>query len=229
MRTEKKISRVAGVVLVTAFIVGSTVGVGQASVSRATGVKLNRSKVTLSVSEKMTLRVSGTKAKVIWKSSDSKVATISKKGKIVAKKVGKATITAKVAKKTLKCRVTVREAKPVDETPANEPGTYKQITQIEAMKMMAKKDDGHVIVDVRRQDEYDEGHIPGAILVPNESIGTEKPELLPDTHQIILIYCRSGRRSKEASQKLADIGYDRVFEFGGIIDWPGAIIKSEEV
>lgn len=82
-------------------------------------------------------------------------------------------------------------------------------------------DNNSVIVDVRRQDEYDSGHIPGAILIPNESIGTEKPDALPDPDQIILIYCRSGRRSKEAAQKLADMGYTNIYEFGGIIDWKG--------
>ena len=82
---------------------------------------------------------------------------------------------------------------------------YQQITQEKAKEMM-QADDGHIIVDVRRQDEYDSGHIPGAILIPNESIGTEQPKELPDLDQVILIYCRSGRRSKEASQKLADMG-----------------------
>ena len=96
--------------------------------------------------------------------------------------------------------------------------SYKQISQEEAKEMMSH-DDGHVIVDVRRQDEYDAGHIPGAILIPNESIGTERPEKLPDLKQIILVYCRSGCRSKEAAQKLFDMGYTSVFEFGGIIDW----------
>ena len=100
--------------------------------------------------------------------------------------------------------------------------TYHRISQEEAKQMMAR-DDGHVIVDVRRQDEYDAGHIHGAILIPNESIGTEKPEQLPDRDQIILIYCRSGRRSKEAAQKLADMGYANIYEFGGIIDWTGEI------
>ena len=100
--------------------------------------------------------------------------------------------------------------------------SYKQITQEEAVKMM-EKDNGHVIVDVRRQDEYDEGHIPGAILIPNESITDEKPADLPDLDQIILVYCRSGRRSKEASQKLAEIGYTNVYEFGGINTWSGEI------
>ncbi len=87
--------------------------------------------------------------------------------------------------------------------------SYTQISQEEAMEMM-QNDDGHVIVDVRRQDEYDQGHIPGAILIPNETIDTEMPEELPDKEQIILIYCRRGNRSKEAAQKLFDMGYDNV-------------------
>ena len=102
--------------------------------------------------------------------------------------------------------------------------SYKQITQEEAKEMMAK-DDGHIIVDVRRQDEYDEGHIPDAVLIPNESITDKRPDELPDLDQIILVYCRSGRRSKEASQKLADIGYTCVYEFGGINTWTGEIVK----
>ena len=103
---------------------------------------------------------------------------------------------------------------------------YKQISQDEAKEMM-EKDDGHVIVDVRRQDEYDEGHIPGAILIPNESIEDTPPAELPDFDQIILVYCRSGRRSKEAAQKLADLGYSQVYEFGGIIDWTGEVVKPD--
>ena len=90
---------------------------------------------------------------------------------------------------------------------------------------MMAKDDGHVIVDVRRQDEYDAGHIPGAILIPNESIEKERPKELPNLDQIILIYCRSGRRSKEASEKLAQMGYKNIYEFGGIITWPGETVK----
>ena len=105
---------------------------------------------------------------------------------------------------------------------AEEKMAYRQISQEEAKSMMIR-DDGHIIVDVRRQDEYDSGHIPGAILIPNESIGTEQPEQLPDKDQIILVYCRSGRRSKEAAQKLANMGYTNVYEFGGIIDWTGEI------
>lgn len=73
----------------------------------------------------------------------------------------------------------------------------------------------------------DSGHIPGAILIPNESIGTEQPEKLPEFNQVILIYCRSGNRSKQASQKLADMGYTHIYEFGGIMDWNGEIVTSE--
>ena len=110
------------------------------------------------------------------------------------------------------------------ETGPDQPIHYKQISQEEAQVMMAK-DDGHVIVDVRRQDEYDAGHIPGAILIPNESIEKERPKELPNLDQIILIYCRSGRRSKEASEKLAQMGYKNIYEFGGIITWPGETVK----
>ena len=105
--------------------------------------------------------------------------------------------------------------------------SYTQISQEQAKEMMAL-DDGHIIVDVRRQDEYDAGHIPGAILLPNESIGTEQPEELTDLNQIILIYCRSGNRSKQAAQKLADMGYTNIYEFGGINDWTGEIVVTEE-
>ena len=103
---------------------------------------------------------------------------------------------------------------------------YAQISQDEA-KLMMKDDDGHVIVDVRRTDEYAQGHIPGAILIPNESITDTPPEELPDKNQIILVYCRTGRRSKEAAQKLADMGYVNVYEFGGIEDWTGEIVMEE--
>lgn len=105
--------------------------------------------------------------------------------------------------------------------------SYNQISQEEAKKMM-EADDGHVIVDVRRQDEYDECHIPGAICIPNESIEDTMPAELPDTNQVLLVYCRSGRRSKEASQKLFDMGYTKVYEFGGIIDWTGEVVKENE-
>ena len=105
--------------------------------------------------------------------------------------------------------------------------TYSQISQNEAMEMMAR-DNGHVVVDVRRQDEYDAGHIPGAILIPNESIGRDPPEALPDYDQIILIYCRTGNRSKQAAEKLVTMGYTNIYEFGGINTWTGDIVTNEE-
>lgn len=101
---------------------------------------------------------------------------------------------------------------------------YKQISQEEAKEMM-NREDGHIIVDVRRRDEYDEGHLPDAILIPNESIDKSRPKELPDLDQIILVYCRSGRRSKEASEKLAAMGYKNVYEFGGIITWTGETVR----
>lgn len=104
---------------------------------------------------------------------------------------------------------------------------YRQIDQ-ETAKQMMEADDGHVVVDVRRADEYDAGHIPGAILIPNESIGCDSPEALPDYDQVILVYCRSGNRSKQAAQKLASMGYTNVYEFGGILTWTGDIVTTEE-
>ena len=104
--------------------------------------------------------------------------------------------------------------------------SYRQISMEEAVKMM-KKESGYIILDVRRPDEYAEGHIPGAINLPNEEIGTAEIAELPDKSQLILVYCRSGRRSKEASEKLIKLGYTNIVEFGGILDWKGEIEKSE--
>ena len=114
-----------------------------------------------------------------------------------------------------------------DQQPAGDGGAlpYTQIDQEQARRMMAQND-GHVVVDVRRQDEYETGHIPGAICIPNESIGAEPPEALPDLDQIILVYCRSGNRSKQAAQKLGGMGYRHVYEFGGIVDWTGEIVTG---
>ena len=103
---------------------------------------------------------------------------------------------------------------------------YKQISQDEAMKIM-DEESGYLIVDVRRPDEFAEGHIEGAINVPNEGIAEEMPEELPDKNQLLLIYCRTGRRSKEASEKLAKIGYKNVYEFGGINTWTGTIVTGD--
>ena len=109
-------------------------------------------------------------------------------------------------------------------TPGGSTNSYRQISMDEAVEMM-KKESGYIILDVRRPDEYDEGHIPGAINVPNEAIGTAEIPELPDKAQLILVYCRSGRRSKEASEKLVKLGYTNVVEFGGILDWKGEIEK----
>lgn len=97
--------------------------------------------------------------------------------------------------------------------------TYEQISQEEA-KRIIDSETGYIILDVREQYEYDEKHIPGAVLMPYESTEELAPELLPDKEQLILVYCRSGRRSKIAAQTLADMGYTNIKEFGGIIDWP---------
>ena len=104
---------------------------------------------------------------------------------------------------------------------------YKKISQDEAMQIMQEQT-GCLIVDVRRPDEFAAGHIDGAINVPNEGIADEMPEELPDIDQMLLVYCRTGRRSKEASKKLAKIGYTNVYEFGGIETWPGTIVTEEE-
>lgn len=103
---------------------------------------------------------------------------------------------------------------------------YQQISMTEAALMMEKEKD-YIILDVRTEEEYAEEHIPGAICIPNETIGSEEIEELPDKNQLILVYCRSGNRSKQASQKLADMGYTNVVEFGGIIYWTGETVDGE--
>lgn len=97
---------------------------------------------------------------------------------------------------------------------------YRRVSAEEAQQIM-KTESGYQIVDVRTPEEYASGHIPNAICIPNESIGKEPPAELSDKKQLLLIYCRSGRRSKEASNKLVELGYENVVDFGGIIDWPG--------
>ena len=101
---------------------------------------------------------------------------------------------------------------------------YHKISAEEAYEMMTSQE--VVVVDVRTREEYDGGHIENAVLVPNESIGSEMPEALPDKEAILLIYCRSGRRSKEAAQKLLELGYQSVYDFGGVIDWPYELVKE---
>ena len=111
-------------------------------------------------------------------------------------------------------------------TSNNQPNTYRQISMEEAVAMMAEET-GYIILDVRRPDECAAGHIPNAINVPNETIGTAEIPELPDKNQLIMVYCRSGRRSKEASEKLVKLGYTNIVEFGGILDWKGEIITSQ--
>ena len=101
---------------------------------------------------------------------------------------------------------------------------YEQISQDEARMLMAEAED-RIILDVRTKEEFAGGHIPGAICVPNESIGNEMPKELPDKDQLILVYCRSGNRSKQAAEKLAKLGYTNIKEFGGINTWNGYIEK----
>ena len=108
--------------------------------------------------------------------------------------------------------------------PSGSSSGYRRISMNEAVKMMRDERD-YIILDVRRPDEYAEGHIPGAINVPNEEIGNAEISELPRKSQLILVYCRSGRRSKEASEKLVKLGYTNIVEFGGILDWMGEIEK----
>lgn len=96
---------------------------------------------------------------------------------------------------------------------------YLNITAEEAKSIMDTQE-GYIILDVRTQAEYDQGHIPGAIVIPDTEVKDKAEEALPDKDQLILVYCRSGRRSKNAAQILAELGYTNIREFGGIIDWP---------
>lgn len=109
--------------------------------------------------------------------------------------------------------------------PASQNNTYRQISMSEAIPMM-EKEKNYIILDVRRPDEFAEKHIPGAINIPNEIIGTEEIKELPNKKQLILVYCRSGNRSKQASEKLVKLGYTNIVEFGGIIDWPGETVSG---
>lgn len=99
---------------------------------------------------------------------------------------------------------------------------YQQVSTAEAVEMMAETTD-YIILDVRTPAEYESGHIPGAINVANETIGSKDIEELPDKDQVIFVYCRSGNRSKEASAKLTKLGYTNIVEFGGINNWEGEI------
>ena len=105
--------------------------------------------------------------------------------------------------------------------------SYRQINMEEAIAMMEAEND-YTILDVRTPEEFSEKHIPGAINVANETVGSEEIPELPDKDQLILVYCRSGNRSKQASEKLVALGYTNIIEFGGINDWPGEVISGAE-
>ena len=102
---------------------------------------------------------------------------------------------------------------------------FLNITAEEAKKLMYSEE-GCIILDVPTREEYDQGHIPGAVLIPNTEIEAKAADLLPDKEQLILVYCRSGRRSKLAAQSLADLGYTNIREFGGILDWPYEVVQD---
>ena len=108
----------------------------------------------------------------------------------------------------------------------SEESTYRQVNAEEAATMM-EEESSYIILDVRTAQEYSEKHIPGAINIPNETIGAEDIPELPDKEQLILVYCRSGNRSKQASEKLVKLGYTNIVEFGGINDWTGETVSGE--
>ena len=101
-----------------------------------------------------------------------------------------------------------------------------QYVSMNEIKTIMEENENYIILDVRTIEEYNEGHIPNAICIPNETIGEDIVSKLPNKEQLILIYCRSGNRSKQATKKLKDLGYLNLIEFGGIIDWPGAAMRS---
>ena len=105
------------------------------------------------------------------------------------------------------------------QTNQTQEAVYMNITAEEAKQIM-DREEGYIILDTRTQAEYDEGHIPGAIVISHDEITEKAEEVLTDKNQLILVYCRSGRRSKLAAEALVKLGYTNIKEFGGIIDWP---------
>ena len=100
--------------------------------------------------------------------------------------------------------------------------TYERVSMSEGLARM-ESDENYILLDVRRADEFESGHIPGAINLPNEKIGTEEIHALPDKSQTIYVYCRSGNRSRQAADKLLALGYTNIIEFGGILDYTGEL------
>ena len=111
--------------------------------------------------------------------------------------------------------------------PVDSEASYQQISMDEAIAIMESESD-YIILDVRTPEEFADKHIPDAINIPNETIGTEDIPELPDKDQLILVYCRSGNRSKQASDKLVGLGYTNIVEFGGINDWPRETVSDGE-
>ena len=109
--------------------------------------------------------------------------------------------------------------------PAGQEVSYRQINMDEAITVM-EEESSYIILDVRTPEEFADKHIPGAINIPNETISTEEIPELPDKDKLILVYCRSGNRSKQASEKLVALGYTNIVEFGGINDWPGETVTG---
>ena len=110
--------------------------------------------------------------------------------------------------------------------PVDSEASYQQISMDEAIAIMESESD-YIILDVRTTEEFADKHIPDAINIPNETIGTAEIPELPDKDQLIMVYCRSGRRSKEASEKLVKLEYTNIVEFGGILDWKGEIVTGQ--
>ena len=102
---------------------------------------------------------------------------------------------------------------------------YRQVSMDQAVAIM-EREKNYIILDVRTPEEFAEKHIPNAVNIPNEVIGTSEISALPTKDQLILVYCRSGRRSKEAAEKLVGLGYTNIVEFGGIIYWSGEIVSE---
>ena len=116
-------------------------------------------------------------------------------------------------------------ASPAEPTPSAKPAEYHKISSSDA-KARLDSGDKLILLDVRTKEEFDAGHIGGAVLLPNETIVDTKPEALPDLNAEILIYCRSGNRSAQAANKLVAMGYTNVYDFGGIIDWPYEVVTE---
>ena len=114
-----------------------------------------------------------------------------------------------------------------DNSNANEEPLYSSITMEDAAILLESEND-YLLLDVRTEQEYFSGHIPGAMCIPNEEIDETVIDALPDQEQVIFVYCRSGNRSKQAAEKLVNLGYTNIVEIGGVTDWPGELIVIGE-